>query len=175
MRLNLRTRALIAGLVSAALVAVAGAALADTQAVSDRKSDNAALRSKPEIDIVRATAGHAVGGKLKHKVTMRGKLTPAKKNTRPFILINTKGPPSSAFEFLVLGRSVFEVKGERLRKVGNNKFEARKRTWVYRFDPKSFGNPRSYGWAALTSKGKTTDLAPNRRFAEHSTAPNRSR
>lgn len=156
----------------ALLVAGAATAIGDGQTVRDRAKDTAELKRKGELDIVRATAGHAIGGKLKHKITMRERLKPGQKNTRPFILINTRGDATSDFEFLVLGPRVFKVtrKGK-FRKVGANKFSARKRTWVYRFPASTFGDPESYGWAALTAKGGTSDLAPNRRYKEHRTAP----
>lgn len=155
-----------------AVVAVAfgaaGVAGADTGAVTDAKKETAKLRAKPELDIVRATAGHAVGDRLKHKITMRGGLDPRSKNTRPFLLINTKGGASSAYEYAVLGPRVFRSTANGFVKVGANQFTARKRTWVYRFKPKSIGSPKQYGWAALTSKGKTRDLAPNNaRYALH--------
>lgn len=143
-----------------ATLLVAGAAIAVASVVSDPTRETNSLRHKPELDIVRATAGSAVGGRLKHKVTMRGELEPGSKNTRPFILINTEGGGTSDFEYVVLGPRVFRATDEGFAKVGANQFKARKRTWVYRFKASTFGSPDSYGWAALTSKGETTDLAP---------------
>ncbi len=163
--------ALLLGALLTTAALLTGVAVADNQAVLDPSRDTPALKKKPQLDIVRASAGHAVGGKIKHKVTMRGKLTPKAKNTRPFILINTRGGDSSRFEYVVLGPRVLEVKGKRYIRAGANKFSARKRTWVYRFDPKSIGNPKSYGWAALTSKGKAVDLAPNQRYKTHELRP----
>ena len=142
-------------------IALIGAAVATAAVVRDQTRESSALRKSPELDIVRATAGSAAGeDRVKHKVTMRGKLKPGKKNTRPFILINTKGGPRSDFEYVVLGPRVFRATGDGFVKAGANQFSSRKRTWVYRFKTSTFGSPKSYGWAALTSKGKATDLAP---------------
>ena len=157
----------------AATVAVGSAvATADNQSVNDRTRESKGLKQNPELDIVRSRAGHAVGARLKHSVVMRGKLKPAKKNSRPFILINTRGGKRSDFEYLVVGPRVFKVRpnGE-YRKVGANRFNARKKTWVYRFKAKTIGSPKSYGWAALTAKGKTIDLSPGRRYQSHQTRP----
>lgn len=154
-----RKAQLIAAVIAA--VALAGAALAAASVVNDQTRETNALRDKPELDIVRATAGMAVGeDRLKHKITMRGNLEPESKNTRPFILINTKGGSRSDFEYIVLGPRVFRSTGDGFVKVGANQFSSRKRTWVYRFKASTFGSPSSYGWAALTSKGRTSDLAP---------------
>ena len=155
-----RKAQLIAATVAA--VALAGTALAAASTVNDGTRESNALRDKPELDIVRATAGTAVGDepRLKHKVTMRGQLEPDNKNTRPFILINTKGGGRSDFEYIVLGPRVFRSTDDGFDKVGANQFSSRKRTWVYRFKTSTIGSPSSYGWAALTSKGRTTDLAP---------------
>jgi hypothetical protein len=143
-------------------IVMAGAALAAAAVVNDGTRETNALRDKPELDIVRATSGIAVGEELrvKHKITMRGKLKPESKNTRPFILINTKGGGRSDFEYVVLGPRVFRSTKDGFEKVGANQFSSRKRTWVYRFKTSTFGSPSSYGWAALTSKGRTSDLAP---------------
>lgn len=155
-----RKSQLITGLVAA--VVLIGAAIAAAAVVNDRTRESQALRESPELDIVRATAGQAVGTepRVKHKITMRGKLKPEKKNTRPFVLINTKGGSRSDFEYVVLGPRVFRSTDDGFVKVGANQFSSRKRTWVYRFKTSTFGSPESYGWAALTSKGKATDLAP---------------
>jgi hypothetical protein len=108
------------------------------------------------------------GRRLKFKITMHGRLKPAKKNTRPFILINTRGGAASEFEYLVLGPRVFRVKGKGYEKVGANKFLAKKSTWIYRFKPTSVGlrDGDTFGWAILTAKGKTVDLAPNGRYRD---------
>lgn len=148
--------------IAIAAIAMGGAAFAAASTVNDGTRESASLRDKPELDIVRATAGKAVGEelRLKHKVTMRGRLEPESKNTRPFILINTEGGGRSDFEYVVLGPRVFRSTNDGFEKVGANQFSSRKRTWVYRFKAETIGSPSSYGWAALTSKGKTSDLAP---------------
>lgn len=155
--MNRRTQ-LILGL--AAAIATLGAAFAVASTVNDPTRESKALRERPELDIVRASATTAVGDRLKHKVTMRGELKPNSKNTRPFILINTRGGSRSDFEYVVLGPRVFRSTNSGFEKVGANQFTTRKRTWVYRFKPSTFGSPDSYGWAALTSKGGASDLAP---------------
>ena len=154
----------------ATTLALAAAAAADNQTVSDPEGDSKALEDKPYLDIVSARAGHAIGGRLKHKVTMAAPVKEDQPNTRPFLLINTRGHDRSDFEYLVLGRRVYKVsENDKFVKTGAATIAARKRTWVYFFKPKTFGNPKSYGWAALTSKGDTVDLAPNRKYVEHGT------
>lgn len=164
----MRFRTAFAAAALLSILALASAASADTSSLRDRARDTPKLRERAELDIVRAKAAHAVGDRIKHKVTMRGRLDPRSKNTRPFILINTAGGPRSAYEFVVVGPRVFEVVDDGFRKVGANKFTARKRTWVYRFRPSSIGaEGEGYGWAALTAKGGTLDLAPNGRYKRH--------
>lgn len=157
--------------VALAVASLTAVAMADDQSVRDGTRDGKGLKGSPEIDIIRATAGHAAGGKLKHKVRMRGRLKPKKSNTRPFLLINTKGNRSSAFEYLVLGSRVFRLKrnGDYVR-TGANKFAARGKTWTYRFPAKAIGSPKKYGWAVLTANGNGRDLAPNDRYVTHKTA-----
>lgn len=155
--------AVFAVTVSASL-AVAGSG---AETVKDGEKDTRRLKDRPELDIVKASAADATGNRVKHKIKMRGKLRPNKNNTRPFILINTRGGKASDFEYLVVGPRVFKKKGKKFVKVGANQFSARKRTWIYRFKPKKIGAKKSYGWAVLTAKGKTRDLAPNRRYKTH--------
>lgn len=156
---------IVAAVVVAALIVVSVAS-ADSTAVRDQTKETKALERRPHLDIVRASAAHA-GDELKHKVKMRGRLKAGKRNTRPFILINTKGGKRSAYEFLVVGTRVLAVDGEGLKRVGDSRIVARRRTWIYRFSPEPFGDARSYGWAALTSKGKTSDLAPGDKYQTH--------
>jgi hypothetical protein len=157
----------IATLALAALcLLVAGMATAGSDVLRDRKGDSRALKSKPEIDIARVLVADEAGRRLKFKITMHGKLRPQKTNTRPFILINTRGGKTSEFEYVVLGPRVFKAKKRGYEKVGANKFVAKKSTWIYRFKPRSIGlrDGDTFGWAVLTAKGRTTDLAPNKRY-----------
>jgi hypothetical protein len=153
---------------SAAGVLGAGVAVAGSDAVRDTQGDTKALKKKPEIDLARVLVADEAGRRLKFKITMHGRLTPSKKNTRPFVLINTKGGGTSEFEYLVLGPRVFKAKGEQYKKVGANRFLAKKSTWIYRFKPTSVGlrDGDTFGWAILTAKGDTVDLAPNRRYRD---------
>jgi len=164
-------RTWIAAAAALLVLAIAGAslALASSDSVRDREGDTKALERKPEIDIVRVAAADEAGRRAKFKITMAGRLTPHNTNTRPFILINTKGGSASAFEYLVLGPRVFKALGnDEYKKVGANKFLARKSTWIYRFKPGSLGlhDGDSFGWAVLTAKGKTADLAPDKRYRD---------
>ena len=164
-------RTWIGALVALLLIAVGGTslALAGSDVVRDRKGETKALKRKPEIDITRVAAADEAGRRVKFKITMSGRLTPTNKNTRPFVLINTKGGSSSAFEYLVLGPRVFKALGNKqYEKVGANKFLAKRRTWIYRFKPGSFGlhDGDSFGWAILTARGKTADLAPDDRYRD---------
>lgn len=161
-----RLKLIVGAVLVAALVTVASAG-ADRKSVSDRKRDTKALERKPELDIVRASAGHTADGRLEHRVTMRGRLKPKRKNTRPFVLINSRGGKRSDFEYVVLGPRVLEVRGERFVKVGSSQVSTRRRTWIYRFDAGSFDAGSSYGWAVLASKGKAVDLAPNGKYKTH--------
>jgi hypothetical protein len=161
----------VAAAAAVLLVAVAGTslALAGNDSIRDPKADTKALKRKPEIDIIRVSAADEAGRRVKFKMTMAAKLTPKNTNTRPFILINTKGGRASGFEYLVLGPRVFKVVGDdKYDKVGANKFLAKKSTWIYRFKPGSIGlhNGDSFGWAVLTAKGKTADLAPDDRYRD---------
>lgn len=155
-------------LIGATLLVAGPVALAGNDSIRDRKGDTKALRAKPEIDIARVSAADESGGRVKFKITMHGRLEPEKKNTRPFILINTKGGGASEFEYLVLGPRVFKAVGKKYLKVGANKFLASRSTWIYRWKPASIGlgDGDSFGWAILTAKGNTVDLAPEDRYRE---------
>lgn len=153
-------------------VAVAGVGLASANTVTDRKNDTRKLLNSPELDIVRVNVQNATGNRVKFKVKMRGRVDPDKSNTRPFILINTRGNDTSDFEYLVVGPRVFKKKGNdpenpKFTKVGANQFDTRKRTWIYRFKTDRIRVKRSFEWAVLTAKGKTEDLAPNLVYAKH--------
>lgn len=146
------------------LLIAASLALAGSDSIRDGANDTKELKGKPELDIARVAVADETGRRVKFKITMHGKLTPANKNTRPFILINTRGGSKSAFENLVLGPRVFKVVGEeQYQKVGANKFLAKRKTWIYRFKPRSIGlgDGDSFGWAVLTAKNNAADLAPN--------------
>lgn len=151
------------------VVGVAAGASSGEEVVLDKRGDSKALKRKPELDIRRASAGDESGRRVKHKIAMQGTLTPAKKFTRPFLLINTKGGSKSEFEYLALGPRLFKRAGDGFKKVGANQFTTKRKTWIYRFKPARIGlRPGdSYGWAALTSKGKAVDLAPNSRYVNH--------
>jgi hypothetical protein len=155
-------------LIGAAALVAGPVALAGYDSIRDRKGDTKALKAKPEIDIARVSAADEVGGRVKFKITMHGRLEPEKKNTRPFILINTKGGGVSEFEYLVLGPRVFKAVGKKYVKVGANKFIARRSTWIYRWKPASIGlaDGEEFGWAILTAKGNTVDLAPADRYRD---------
>ena len=160
------------GALALALTLVAGAtslALAGNDSVRDKRGDTRGLKQKPEIDVVRVQAADEAGRRVKFKITMAGRLTPQNKNTRPLLLINTKGGSASAFEYLALGPRVFEALGnDQYEQVGANKFLAKKSTWIYRFKPGRLGltDGEHFGWAVLTAKGKTADLAPDDRYRD---------
>lgn len=160
-------------LVAAVLIAVVGTSLAGAagsgSSVTDPRADSKALKRKPELDIRRASVADESGRRVKHKISMQGKLKPQKKFTRPFLLINTRGNSKSRFEYLVLGPRVFRRVGDNYEKVGANKFTTKRKTWIYRFKPGriGLGVGDSYGWAVLTAKGKTVDLAPDARYVTH--------
>lgn len=159
---------LIAAITVAAALGASGVALAG-RTISDPRADMPGLKRKPELDIRRASAADQPRGRVKHKVRMQGRIKPGKKFTRPFVLINTRGNNKSKYEYLILGPRVFERKGREFEKVGASKVRTKRRAWVYSFRPERIGLEAgdSYGWAVLTSKGKTFDLAPNNRYVKH--------
>ncbi len=165
----MRARRLLPGLVLVPVLALALAAAAGAgdSVVGDRKRETKPLERKPELDIVRAAARQSAPDRLVHRVKMRGRLKPGKRNTRPFILINTRGGKRSDYEFIVSGRRVLELVGDRFRRVGSNQIATSGRTWIYRFDPASFDPGDAYGWATLTAKGRASDVAPNRSYKQH--------
>lgn len=166
----MRRNGLLLGL--AALLALLGitvASAAGPTVVTDKRADKKALKRKPELDIRKASAANQGPNRVKHKITMQGKLKPGKKFTRPFLLINTRGGGSSDYEYLVLGPRVFKKIKKKFRKVGANSFSARRKTWTYSFKPSRLGlDPgEKYGWAVLTAKGNAVDLAPNKKYSTH--------
>lgn len=162
-----RTAGALAAALAVAVVGFSGAAGADSTSHDDRIKETKALKRQAELDIVRIAAGHA-GGELRHKVRMRGRLKPRKNNTRPFILLNTRGGPSSNYEYLVSGKRVLKRVGPgNFKRVGSATVRTRKRTWIFRFPASAFKPGREYGWAALTSRGNASDVAPNRRYLVH--------
>lgn len=167
-----RIRWAVAVGVIAALCAgtIATAAKSGRSVVRDDRADSKRLKRKPELDIRKAKVVDEAPDQVKHKIRMQGKLKPRKKFTRPFVLINIRGGKRSDFEYLLLGPRVFKkTKSDRFRKVGANKFKTVGRTWIYRFKPSRIGlGPGDrYGWAVLTAKGRTVDLAPDRRYVKH--------
>ena len=106
-----RVELLVAVVVGAlVVVGVADAAKSGSEMVVDKRADSKALKRKPELDIRRASASDEAGRRVKHKISMQGTLTPEKKFTRPFLLINTKGGSKSEFEYLALGPRLFKRK-----------------------------------------------------------------
>jgi hypothetical protein len=161
------TAGALAAALAVTLVTFSTVAGADSTALRDPAKETNALKRQPELDIVRIAAGHS-GGQLRHKVRMRGRLKPDRKATRPFILLNTKGGPRSGYEYLVSGRRVLKRVGlNEFRRVGTASFRTRKRTWIFSFPASAFGPGKRYGWAALTNRGRASDVAPNRRYAVH--------
>ena len=165
-----RVELLIAVVVGAlVVVGVADAAKSGSEMVVDKRADSKALKRKPELDIRRASASDEAGRRVKHKISMQGTLTPEKKFTRPFLLINTKGGSKSEFEYLALGPRLFKRKGDGFVEGRRQPVHEQAQDRIYRFKPARIGlRPGdSYGWAALTSKGKAVDLAPNSRYVTH--------
>jgi len=161
MRNQLITACLVAG-----LLAFGSAALASDQTVRDDRAETKQLKRHPRLDILRATAGHREG-LLMHTVTMRRAVAPERGRERPLIGINVRGGQRSDPEFLVFGGAVFKVRSKGDPKVvAEAELTSRGRRWVYLFDPDEFGLER-YGWAAITAKGNTGDVAPARRYRKH--------
>jgi hypothetical protein len=158
--------AALAAALLAALAALASVAVAGEQVVRDDRAETKQLKRHPRLDILRATAGHR-DGLLVHTVTMRRAVAPERGKERPLIGLNVRGGPRSELEFLVFGGSVFKLRSNGDPKVvADAELTSRGRRWVYVFDPDEVGLTR-YGWAAITVKGRTSDVAPADRYRKH--------
>ncbi len=161
-----RISAATAILLAVAAVALTGLALADTAKVRDDKRETSQLVRNGRLDIVQAKVSHS-GDRVKHTVTMRKRVKPNRKKERPLIGLNTRGNANSDPEYLVLGESVFRVRKDAdPRKVASAKLTAKKRRWIYRFNPADIELGR-YGWVAITTKGEAFDTAPAKRYKNH--------
>lgn len=151
-------------LAAVALLAAAAPALALT-IVADAKRETRALANHGRLDIIRAS-GDRKSGTLVHTVTMRKQVRPAERRERPVILVNTKGGNRTEAEYAAYGSAVYRIQenGNQVA-IGPAKLTARGRTWTYRFRASEIPNLESFGWAALTSKGKALDVAPNGHYA----------
>lgn len=150
------------------VVLLAGSAAANTRSVADAKRETAPLRKNGRLDITKAIAGHKAG-MLAHTVVVRKRVDPSRGRERPVIAINTRGGSRSDPEYQVFGGAVFKIprKGDP-KNVGDAELDSRGRRWIYVIDPALLGDPKRYGWAAITTKGNAFDVAPARRYAQHS-------
>jgi hypothetical protein len=138
-----------------------------TRVVRDAKFETAALSRNGRLDIVEASASRH-GDAIKHTVAMRAKVRPARKNEHPAILINTKGGRESDAEYVVFDSTIFELpKHDDAVAIGAATVTSKQRTWKYEFDATAIpGLIGSYGWAAVTQKGKNvSDIAPDKGYA----------
>lgn len=140
--------------------------LADTRAVTDPVKETRALERNGRLDIVRATASHA-GARLKHTVSVRSRIDPKRGHERPLIAINTRGSGISKPEYLVFGPALFRTTNQDPVAIGDAALQHTKRRWIYRFDPDQIRHLGTYGWAAVTTKGRALDVAPAARYAIH--------
>lgn len=150
-------------------LAFAEAASAAKRTVRDQRFDTPYLSSHGRLDITEATAQRRLT-KVTHTVTTRAKARPARLRERPAILINTRGGKRSAYEYIVLGSTVFRspVNGQP-KPVAEARLFVKKRTWRYRFDLDDVpGLGAGYGWAAATQKtsGRFADVAPDGGYAK---------
>lgn len=167
----MRRSSLTAAVFLIAATALGALALAATTTQRDKTRETNALKRKPEFDITRTKVGVTPGGKVKHAVTMVGKLTPKKLYSRPFLLINKGTSRGGRAEFLVLGPRIFKIPKDEnadYKKVGAAKIRSHRKTWTYKFDPALVGSEtRPYGWQVRTLRGRTEDRFPARRWAIH--------
>jgi hypothetical protein len=163
MRAALR-RTLVAAILAALLASAS--ALADTRSLRDPRGDTPQLRRHGRLDIVKVAVSHA-HGLVVHTVVVRSKVKPKHGRERPVIAINVRGGKRSDPEYLVFGEAIFRVrKGRDPKQVGTAELTSRGRRWVYRFDPAQLKTD-AYGWAAITTKGHTSDVAPDSRYLTH--------
>ncbi len=158
--------AALTALAATALLALLLAATATARTtITDPKRETRALADHGRLDIIRATADKR-SGTLIHTVTMRKRVRESRANERPQILINTRGGGRTDPEFTVFGTRVYRVKkGGDTVAIGRARVGARGRTWTYRFESSEIPDLGRYGWAALTRKGRTSDVAPGRRYS----------
>jgi len=162
---------------AAALLAAAGAVLllaaaaeaAGAKRVEDPRFDTAYLSDHGRVDITEATARRRLGA-VRHTVTMRARVRPARVREAPSITINTRGGRRSPYELIVFRSTVFRVKANGGRKaVADATVTAKRRTWRYSFDLADVpGLGAGYGWAAVTQKrgGSFADVAPDGGYAK---------
>jgi hypothetical protein len=149
------------------LAAGAEAAGAAKSSVRDPRFDTPYLSRHGRVDITRATARRELGG-VRHSVTMRARVRPARHRERPAIIINTRGGKRSPFEYVVFNTTIFRVPKKGAPKaIGAAELAAKGRTWTYDFDLDEVrGLGAGYGGAATTQKrsGKFADVAPGRGY-----------
>ena len=144
------------------LAASAGAA---TKRVEDGKRETRALAENGRVDIIRASSAR-FGKDLRYAITMRKQVRPTSDREQPQLLLNTRGDGRSDPEYVLYGDDLFDVRGDRSKRIGPAKLGAKGRTWQYRFDPKQIPNLDRYGWAAITDAGGARDVAPNDRYVK---------
>lgn len=162
-----RMLALVAAAAALLLLAAGAEAASAAKKVRDARFDSPYLSGHGRVDITRATAARNLDV-VRHSVTMRARVIPARPRERPAIIINTRGGQRSAYEFIVLGSTIFRVPRKGAPKaVGDATLTADGRTWRYRFDlDQARGLGAGYGWAAITQKRnrRVADLAPDRGY-----------
>ncbi len=148
---------------------VTGSAIAAQRTVRDPKFDSAYLSRHGRLDITKSTADRKLTA-VRHSVTTKAKVRPARPAERPAILINTRGGRRSSYEYIVYGSTVFSVpKKGRPQPVAGATLTASDRTWRYSFDLADVPDlGAGYGWAAITQKpgGKVADVAPDNGYVK---------
>lgn len=145
---------------------LAAPASAATKRIEDGKRETTALAENGRVDIIRASSAR-FGSDLRYAITMRKRVRPSLEREQPQLLLNTRGDGKSDPEFVLFGDDLFDVRGDRSRRIGPAQLGAKGRTWSYRFDPREIpGRLGSYGWAAITDAGNAHDVAPNDRYVK---------
>jgi len=153
---------------TALVVLPASAHAAGKRTVRDAKFDNRAVSKNGRIDIASAS-WKMRAGTTRFTVTMREKVKAGRAKERPGIFLNTKGGKRSDPEYVVFGRTIFEVRrnGNAVA-IGSSLLASGKRTWKFAFDASQVEDlAGGYGWAAITQKGKrVADIVPDGGYAK---------
>ena len=154
----------VLALLLALLLAVPASAA--TKRIEDGKRETTALAENGRVDIILASSAR-FGSDVRFAIRMRKQVRPTSQREQPQLLLNTRGGGKSAPEFVLFGDDLFDVRGDRSKRIGPAQLGARGRTWSYRFDPREIpGDLGRYGWAAITDDGRAADVAPNDRYVK---------
>ncbi len=96
---------------------LAATASAATKRIEDGKRETTALAENGRVDIIRASSAR-FGKDLRYAITMRKRVRPKGQREQPQLLLNTRGDGKSDPEFVLLGDDLFDVRGDRSKRIG---------------------------------------------------------